>query len=205
MLDKKAKSTNITEYDTFIPKKDREELNGHKTAVIWLTGLPAAGKSTIAVELQSKLFARGNHVFILDGDNVRHGLNKNLGFTKEDRSENIRRVSEVAKLFTEAGFIAITSFISPYTKDRDNVRKLLPEGDFIEVYVKATLSECEARDPKGLYKKARNGEIQEFTGISAPYEEPQHPEIIVDTVIETKEESVQKIIDYLTANGYIAR
>jgi len=191
------KSKNITWHESGISKKDREEQNGHKGVVIWLTGLSGSGKSTIAVELQAQLFENNAQVFILDGDNIRHGLNKDLGFSPEDREENIRRIGEVAKLFTDAGMIAITSFISPYRKDRDANRELLPEGEFIEVYVKAPLDVCEKRDPKGLYKKARAGVIPEFTGISAPYEEPEDPEIIIDTDKLSVEESANKIIDYL--------
>ena len=191
------KSKNITWHESGISKKDREEQNGHKGVVIWLTGLSGSGKSTIAVELQAQLFENNAQVFILDGDNIRHGLNKDLGFSPEDREENIRRIGEVAKLFTDAGMIAITSFISPYRKDRDANRELLPEGEFIEVYVKAPLDVCEKRDPKGLYKKARAGVIPEFTGISAPYEESEDPEIIIDTDKLSVEESANKIIDYL--------
>lgn len=203
--EKKIKSENIKWHDVLITKKDREKVNGHRAAVIWLTGLSASGKSTIAVELQSILFERGYKVFILDGDNIRHGLNKNLGFSPQDREENIRRVGEVAKLFADAGFLVITAFISPYKKDRDDVRNLLPHGDFIEVYVKASLNECERRDPKGLYKKAREGQIKEFTGISAPYEEPLNPEIIIDTEIKSKEESAKFIADWLASEGYIPK
>ncbi len=191
------KSKNITWHESGITKEDREKQNGHKGVVIWLTGLSGSGKSTIAVELQAQLFEKSAQVFILDGDNIRHGLNKDLGFSPEDREENIRRIGEVAKLFTDAGMIAITSFISPYRKDRDANRNLLPEGEFIEVYVKAPLDICEERDPKGLYKKARAGVIPEFTGISAPYEEPIDPEIVIDTDKLTVEESANKIIEYL--------
>ena len=202
---KKQKSTNIKWHDTGISKTDREERNDHRGAVIWLTGLPSCGKSTIAVELQAALFEMGCSVYILDGDNIRHGINQDLGFSPEDREENIRRIGEIAKLFSDAGVLVITSFISPYRRDRDNARGLLAEGDFIEVYVKAKLATCEKRDIKGLYKKARNGEIQDFTGISAPYEEPKHPEIITDTDKETKEESARRIFDYLADKGYIQK
>jgi len=199
------KSKNITWHDAIITKNGREAANKHKAAVIWLTGLPSSGKSTIAVELQSHLFKRGCQVYILDGDNVRHGLNKNLGFSPEDRAENIRRVGESAKLFADAGFLVIASFISPYRKDRDQIRNILPKGDFIEVFVNTSLKECEKRDPKGLYKKARSGAIPEFTGISAPYEAPADPEIIVKTEQETKEESAQYIAEYLENNEYIPK
>jgi len=190
-------------HDTKITKVDREKRNGHKGVVVWLTGLSGSGKSTIATELQRKLFEMGCNVYILDGDNIRHGLNKDLGFSPEDREENIRRIGEVAKLFADAGFIAITSFISPYRKDRERARKLLEDGEFIEIYVKAPLEVCEKRDPKGLYKKARRGEIKEFTGISAPYEEPENPEIILETDKLSVEESVDTIIKYLENSGII--
>lgn len=199
------KSQNITWHDTLITKRDRELANRHKAAVIWLTGLPSSGKSTIGVQLQAMLFKRGHQVFMLDGDNVRHGLNKNLGFNPDDRTENIRRIAEVAKLFADAGFIVITSFISPYKKDRDNARSLLHEGDFLEVFVKTSLKECEKRDTKGLYRKAREGTIKEFTGISAPYEEPENPEVVVNTENETQKESAQYIVEYLESEGYIPR
>jgi len=162
-----------------------------------LTGLSGSGKSTVAVELQAQLFEADCLVFILDGDNIRHGLNKDLGFSPEDREENIRRIGEVAKLFADAGIIAITSFISPYRKDRDINRELLSKGEFIEVYVEAPLNICEERDPKGLYKKARAGIIPEFTGISAPYEEPLNPEIVINTDKLCVKDSADKIIDYL--------
>jgi adenylyl-sulfate kinase len=202
---KEIRATNITWHDTKIAKREREITNGHKAGVIWLTGLPSSGKSTIAVELQALLFKRGCNVYVLDGDNVRHGLNKNLGFSPEDREENIRRIGEVATLFADAGFLVITSFISPYRKDRDNVRALVPEGDFIEVFVNTSVDECAKRDPKGLYAKAKAGEIKQFTGISAPYEEPENPEIIVSTEKETVGESAQYIVEYLERNAYIPK
>ncbi len=201
----KVKSTNVTWHDVKVTKKERELRNKHRGAVIWMTGLSACGKSTIAVELQTQLFNRGVNVYVLDGDNIRHGLNKNLGFSPEDRTENIRRISEVAKLFADAGFLVITSFISPYRKDRDAARGLLPEGDFVEVFVDTSLEECEKRDPKGLYKKARAGEIKEFTGISAPYEEPENPEVVMKTENESKEESAQFLVNWLEEKGYIPR
>ncbi len=191
------KSTNVTWHDTGITKNDRERQNDHKGVVIWLTGLSGCGKSTIASKLQENLFQLGSQVYILDGDNIRHGLNGDLGFSPEDREENIRRIGEVAHLFADAGTIAITSFISPYRKDRDRARSLMKEGEFIEVFVKAPLSVCEVRDPKGLYKKARDGVIKEFTGISAPYEEPENPEIILETDKLSVEESVAAITNYL--------
>ena len=186
-------SSNVTWHSTKVTKSMRESRNGHKGAVIWLTGLSGAGKSTLAVNLEEELFNLGYHTYTLDGDNVRHGLNGDLGFTPEDREENIRRVGEVANLFADAGTIVITAFISPYRKDRQRVRSLLGDGDFIEIYVECPLEICEERDPKGLYKKARSGEIENFTGISAPYEEPENAEISVDT----SELSVHKSIQYI--------
>jgi adenylylsulfate kinase len=171
------KATNITWHKSALSKLDREKLLHHKGVVIWFTGLPSSGKSTIAHAVEEELFARGHLSYVLDGDNVRHGLNKNLGFSPEDREENIRRIGEVARLFAQAGIITMTAFISPYRKDRDKARHLLEAGEFIEVLVKVSLEEAEERDPKGLYKKARAGEIKEFTGISAPYEEPLNPEL----------------------------
>lgn len=191
------KSSNVVWHDTQIKKEERAKLNGHEGVVLWMTGLSGCGKSTIATQLQAKLFEMKKQVYILDGDNIRHGLNGDLGFSPEDREENIRRIGEVAHLFADAGFIAITSFISPYEKDREKARKLTPEGDFIEVYVKAPLEVCEERDPKGLYEKARKGIIPEFTGISAPYEEPKKPEILIETDKLNVLESVKKIIRYL--------
>src|SRR5258707_10991359 len=166
-------------------------------SVLWWAGLYGAGKSTVANELERELFNLGRHVYVLDGDNIRHGLGADLGFSPKDRAENIRRVGEVAKLFTDAGVVCITAFISPYRADRDLVRKILPEGRFVEVFVNAPLEVCEQRDPKGLYAKARAKEIKEFTGISAPYEAPVNPEIELRTDQLTVAESVAKILDYL--------
>jgi adenylylsulfate kinase len=168
-----------------------------------MTGLSGSGKSTIAVALEKALWDRGVRAFVLDGDNVRHGLNRDLGFSPEDRNENIRRIGEVAKLFTEAGVVNLTAFISPYRQDRDQVRQIMEEGDFIEVFVDCPVEVCEQRDPKGLYKKARAGQIPEFTGISAPYEAPVKPEIVLNTDRESEEESAQKVISYLEKNGYV--
>ena len=199
----KQKSTNVTWHDTGIEKQDREKQNRHKGIVLWLTGLSGCGKSTIATALQSRLFKMGCQVYILDGDNIRHSLNGDLGFSPEDREENIRRIGEVAHLFAEAGMIAITSFISPYRKDRDRARKLNKDGSFIEVYVQAPLDVCESRDPKGLYQKARDGIIPEFTGISAPYEEPKKPEILLETDKLSVDQSVQEILGYLKSKKVI--
>jgi adenylylsulfate kinase len=168
-----------------------------------MTGLSGSGKSTLAVALEKHLWDRGVRSFVLDGDNVRHGLNKDLGFSPEDRNENIRRIGEVAKLFTDAGVINITAFISPYRADRDQVRAIMANGDFIEVFVDCPLDVCEQRDPKGLYKKARAGQIPEFTGISAPYEPPVSPELTVRTGAQTSEESLACVLEYLEKHGYI--
>ncbi|HOZ45989.1 MAG TPA: adenylyl-sulfate kinase [Candidatus Hydrogenedentes bacterium] len=199
-----VKSKNITWHQGHITREDRERLSGHKGAVVWFTGLSACGKSTVAVRVEEALFERGFRSMVLDGDNIRHGLNKNLGFSPEDREENIRRIGEVAHLFADAGIIAMTAFISPYRKDRDNARGLEPDR-FVEVYVKCAIDVCEERDPKGLYKKARAGQIPEFTGISAPYEEPLNPELVIDTGVETEEESTAKVLACLEAKGIIPK
>jgi adenylylsulfate kinase len=171
---------------------------------LWFTGLSGSGKSTIANALELKLQALGAHTYLLDGDNVRHGLNKNLGFSPEDRVENIRRIGEVAKLFVDAGVIVLTAFISPYRQDRDMVRKIVEPGEFIEVFVDTPIEVCEERDPKGLYKKARAGEIPNFTGISAPYEAPNAPEIVLKTATKSIEESAEELIAYLKGHNYIS-
>ena len=197
------RATNITWHKGAVTKKDRERLLNQKGVVIWFTGLSGSGKSTLAHAVEEELFRNGYLTYVLDGDNIRHGLNKNLGFSPEDRAENIRRIGEVAKLFADAGVIAMTAFISPYRADRDKARALLPEGEFIEVFVKVPLDVAEQRDPKGLYKKARAGEIKEFTGISAPYEEPLNPELIIDTSQHDLEESARLVIDYLKTHQII--
>ncbi len=198
-----GESTNITWHDSEVTKQDRQQLHGHKSATLWFTGLSGSGKSTISVELEKALFERKKHAFRLDGDNVRHGLNKNLGFSPEDRQENIRRIGEVSKLMVDAGLITITAFISPYREDRDNVRAMLDDDEFIEIYTQCSVEECERRDPKGLYKKARTGEIPEFTGISAPYEEPRNPEITIDTEQLDVKDAVTQILNYLEEHQYI--
>ncbi|MHC4321939.1 MAG: adenylyl-sulfate kinase [Planctomycetota bacterium] len=197
------KATNIKWHHGKITKEDRTKLLNQKGATIWLTGLSGSGKSTIAVELEHALIENKHQAYILDGDNIRHGLNKNLSFSPEDRTENIRRIGEVAKLFTEANIITIAAFVSPYREDRDNVRKLLGHGEFIEIYVKCSLEVCEARDTKGLYKKARAGEVKDFTGISAPYEEPLNSELTIDSSALSVEESTRAILDYLESKGYV--
>lgn len=188
---------NIVWHDHRVTKAERRKLNNHKSCVVWFTGLPSSGKSTIASEVEHQLLNRGMRTYLLDGDNVRHGLNSNLGFSPQDREENIRRIGEVAKLFVDAGMVTFAAFISPYRKDRDRARKLLEDGEFIEVYVKCPVDVCEQRDTKGLYQKAKKGEIKEFTGVSAPYEEPVDPEIVLETDRLAVKESVKKIIDYL--------
>lgn len=199
-----TKSTNIIWHESSVTKADRQKLNNHKSGVLWFTGLSGSGKSTVSVALEKEIHARGIRTYLLDGDNVRHGLNKNLGFSPEDRTENIRRIGEVGKLMSDAGVLTLSAFISPYQEDRDQVRALLEKDEFIEVYVKCSVDTCETRDPKGLYKKARAGEIKGFTGIDAPYEEPVNPEIIIETDKQTLEESVQVIIDYLKKSGYLS-
>jgi adenylylsulfate kinase len=198
------KSKNVTWVEGVVRREDRECRHRHKGAILWLTGLSASGKTTIAIELEKYLFENNKECYRLDGDNIRHGLNNDLGFSPEDRDENIRRIGEVAKLFADAGFIVITSFISPYKKDRDRVRKSTanPE-DFIEIYLDCSVEECEKRDPKGLYAKARAGLIPEFTGISAPYEIPANPEITLYTAKETIHESIEKLINFLIENNYL--
>lgn len=197
------KSTNITWHEANVVQTDREQLLNQKGCVIWFTGLSGSGKSTLALEVESKLYQRGHLTYVLDGDNVRHGLNKNLGFSPEDREENIRRIGEVAKLFADAGVIAMTAFISPYRADRDNARDLLDKGRFVEVFVDCPLEVCESRDTKGLYKKARAGEIKEFTGISAPYEAPSQPELTVNTDNQSLAECTERVLSLLESEGLI--
>jgi len=196
------KATNIVWHQGAVTRADREQMNGHKGCTVWLTGLSGSGKSTIAVDLEKRLCERGVRTYILDGDNIRHGLNKNLGFSPADRTENIRRIGEVAKLFTDAGVVALTAFISPYRADRDQVRALMPD-DFIEVHVECPVDVCEQRDVKGLYKKARAGEIKEFTGVSAPYEAPLTPELTIDTSRQSVDASARQIFAYLEQRGIV--
>ncbi|WP_134022397.1 adenylyl-sulfate kinase [Lysinibacillus sp. YR326] len=196
-------SSNIVWHEASITKEERRTQNKHQSFILWFTGLSASGKSSVANAFARRLFERGNQAFVLDGDNVRHGLNKDLGFDEAGRKENIRRIGEVSKLFVENGQIVLTAFISPYREDRQVVRELVEAGEFIEVYVKCSVETCEKRDPKGLYKKARNAEIPNFTGISAPYEEPENPEIILDTELHSIEECVDQLSDILTSKGYI--
>ncbi|QDT44549.1 putative adenylyl-sulfate kinase [Gimesia alba] len=197
------KATNVTWHDHHVSKEQRCKQNGHKGAVLWFTGLSGSGKSTIANTVDHKLFEMGKHTFVLDGDNIRMGLNKNLGFSPEDRTENIRRIGEVSKLYNDAGILVMTAFISPYREDRDQVREILGDGEFIEVYVKASLETCEERDPKGLYKKARAGEIKGFTGIDAPYEEPEKAELVLDSDGKGIDDLADEVVAYLESNGYL--
>lgn len=197
------KSQNIVWHKAQITKHDRHRLNGHKSAILWFTGFSGAGKSSLSVAVEKELHKRGIRTYVLDGDNIRHGLNCNLGFTPEDRTENIRRIGEVSKLFVDAGVMTLTAFISPYRGDREMVRAMVSREEFVEIYVKCSLQECEKRDPKGLYKKARNGEIKGFTGIDAPYEAPEQPELIVETDQESLTESVARVLNYLQEKGYI--
>ena len=191
------KSTNIFYHHATVTRERRNKLNKHKSVVLWFTGLSGSGKSTMSHALEERLFKKGCRTFVLDGDNVRHGLNSNLDFSNKDRKENIRRIGEVSKLMMEAGFIIMTAFISPFREDRIVVRKLIPNGDFIEIYCKASLETCEARDVKGLYKRARAGEIKNYTGINSPYEVPENADLIIDTEQETIEDSVSIIISFL--------
>ena len=195
------RSTNIIYHQASVTRKRRNHANQHQSIVIWFTGLSGSGKSTLAHVLEEKLFKKRCSTYVLDGDNIRHGLNSNLDFSDNDRKENIRRIGEVSKLMLEAGIIVMTAFISPFREDRSEVRKLMPKGDFIEIYCKASLEVCEGRDVKGLYKRARAGEIKNYTGIDSPYEIPKNPELIIDTDKESLEESVSKIFSFLESKG----
>ena len=201
------KATNVTWHAGSVTREEREKLLGQKGVTVWMTGLSASGKSTIAVILEQMLLHRKKHAYRLDGDNIRMGLNKNLGFSAEDRAENIRRIGEVAKLFTDAGVIAITSFISPYRKDRDAVRASMKPGEFIEVYINVSIEAAEKRDPKGLYKKARAavaaGKGMGFTGVDDPYEAPEKPEMVIQTEQTTPEQAAEEILARLEQGGYL--
>lgn len=187
----------IVPYKSIIKKIDRQLLNGHKSFVLWFTGLPSSGKSTIAHKLELELYKRGIRTYVFDGDNIRTGLNKDLGFTEEDRQENIRRIAEVVKLFIDAGMVVLTAFVSPLRKHRDFIKGLLEDGEYIEIYVKCSPEVCAQRDPKGHYEKAKLGIIKNFTGVDGSYEEPQNPDIIIDTEKDSIEESIQKILNFL--------
>jgi len=196
-------SKNIVYHTHSVGKADRAALKGQKPCILWFTGLSGSGKSTLANAVEAKLCAMGRHTYLLDGDNIRHGLNRDLGFGEADREENIRRIGEVAKLFVDSGLIVLTAFISPFRRDRESVRSLVGEGEFVEIFVDTPLEVCEQRDPKGLYRKARAGEIPDFTGISSPYEAPRAPEIHVKNDKIGIDRSVEEIIAYLEKGGYI--
>jgi len=197
------KSSNTIWHHATVTRERRETLNGHKSVVLWFTGLSGAGKSSLAHTVEEALHQQSCRTFVLDGDNVRHGLSSNLGFSEDDRRENIRRIGETAKLMMEAGVITLTAFISPFCADRETVRKLMPHGDFLEIYCRASLETCEARDVKGLYKRARAGEIKNYTGIDSPYEAPEKPELVVDTDELSLEESTAQVINLLQQRGII--
>ena len=200
------KSSNVVWHNGLVTREMRERQNGHKSVILWFTGLSGSGKSTLAHAVEKRLHEQFNcATYVFDGDNVRHGLCSDLGFTEEDRRENIRRIGEMVKLFLDAGVISLTAFISPFRRDRPRVRDLVPDGDFIEIYCRAPLEVCERRDVKGLYKRARAGEIPNFTGISSPYEEPENAELVVDTGSLPLEQCVDQVIDYLQSHGDLPR
>ncbi len=199
----KSKSDNVVWHHATVTRERREKLNGHRSVILWFTGLSGAGKSSLAHAVEEHLYQSGCRTFVFDGDNVRHGLCADLGFSPEDRVENIRRVGEMAKLFLEAGVIALTAFISPFGADRARVRSLVPHGEFLEIFCDCPLEVCEERDVKGLYKRARAGEIKDFTGISSPYEIPRDPELVVHTGALSLEESVTEVIKFLRGRGVI--
>jgi len=201
----KQVATNITWHEGHVEREHRNKLLKQRGATIWFTGLSASGKSTIAFTIEHALVERGHLAYVLDGDNIRHGLNKNLGFSPEDREENIRRIGEVSKLFADAGLLTLTSFISPYRADRDRARQIHEEAGltFVEVFVEASVELCEQRDPRGLYAKARAGEIPEFTGISAPYEEPLRPELVLDTGQLSPQQAAAVVLEYLEGKGLL--
>jgi len=198
-----VKNNHIIFHDGYIKRSDRNRLNNHKSGLVLFTGLSASGKSTIAHHVEKELFQRSIRAYVLDGDNVRHGINSNLGFSRDDRKENIRRIAELSKLFVEAGILVLAAFISPYEEDREYIRERFEGDNFIEIYVKCSLEECERRDPKGQYKKAREGLIKSYTGISAPYEKPKNPELIIDTEKTGLEDSVRMVIEFLQEKNII--
>ena len=191
------KATNVVWHEGHVGREEREGMLGQTGCLVWLTGLPSSGKSTVAFTAEHALVARGRLAYVLDGDNIRHGLNKNLGFSAEDRAENIRRIGEVGKLFADGGVITLASFVSPYREDRDGVRALMGDDEFLEVFIDTPVELCEQRDPKGLYKKARSGEIPEFTGINSPYESPECPELTLKTNELSVQQCLEKLISYL--------
>ena len=203
-MSEQQKSSNVVWYQATVTRARRESQNGHHSVILWFTGLSGAGKSTLAHAVEEELHTSSVKTFVFDGDNVRHGLCSDLGFSDEDRVENIRRIGEMSRLIIEAGVVAMTAFISPFRADRQKVRNLVGDGDFIEVYCRASVEECEKRDVKGLYAKARAGEIQNFTGVSSPYEEPTDAELVVDTGSQSLEECVNQVLSYLEEHGVIA-
>jgi adenylylsulfate kinase len=198
------KNNHIIWHDGYVTREERNNLNKHKSGLIWFTGLSASGKSTIAHYIERELFKRGIRTYVLDGDNVRHGLNSNLGFSREDRKENLRRIAELAKLLVDAGLIVLAAFISPYKEDRSYIRKRFEGDNFLEIYVKCSVQECERRDPKGQYKRARAGIIKEYTGISAPYEEPENPDLILETEKYDIQTSVKKVLELFDQRKFIS-
>lgn len=203
MQDNFGSSGNVVWHRATVTRKRREEMNGHGSVILWFTGLSGAGKSTLAHAVEEQLYQLGCRTFVFDGDNVRHGLCADLGFSIPDRVENIRRIGEMSKLFVEAGIVALTAFISPFRADRTRVRSLVPDGEFLEIYCRCSLQVCEQRDVKGLYKRARAGEIKDFTGISSPYEEPDNPELVVETDRLSIEESTATVMQLLRKRGII--
>lgn len=201
--EKVLKENHVVWDDRFVKRSERNRLNNHKSGLVWLTGLSASGKSTIAHLVERELFSKGVRTYVLDGDNVRHGINSNLGFGREDRKENLRRIAELSKLLIDAGMVVLAAFISPYHEDRSYIRKKLEGDNFIEVYVKCPVEECEQRDPKGQYRKARAGIIKEYTGISSPYEEPENPDLVLDTEKDDIETSVRHVLEYLEKRKFI--
>ena len=197
------KQNNVVWHHATVTRTRREKQNGHRGAVLWFTGLSGSGKSTLAHMVEEQLYQMGCHTYVFDGDNVRHGLCADLGFSQQDRGENIRRIGEMVKLFLDAGLVALTAFISPFIRDRESVRKLVGADNFIEIFCRCPLEVCEQRDVKGMYKRARAGEIKEFTGISSPYESPSTPDLVIDTDKLTPEESVEQVIRHLTQRGVI--
>lgn len=203
-MTKQSSSTNVVWHHATVTRERRQNQNGHKSVILWFTGLSGAGKSSLAHAVEEKLYQLGCRTYVLDGDNVRHGLCRDLGFSVEDRVENIRRIGEIAKLLLEAGVITMTAFISPFRAERETARNLVPHGEFLEIYCRADIETCEARDVKGLYRRARAGEISDFTGISSPYEEPRKPELTVDTGSLPIDECVEKVLAVLRQRGIIA-
>lgn len=188
---------NVVWHTPMVTRHLRNILNGHKSCVFWFTGLPSSGKSTLAHAVEKRLYEKGIRTYTFDGDNIRHGLCSDLGFSEKDREENLRRIAEVAKLFVDAGIVVLAAFVSPLKKHREKVRQIIGERDFIEIYCRCPVEICEKRDPKGMYKKARAGEIKEYTGVSAPYEEPENPDLIIDTHLLTLEESIEKVFKFV--------